>query len=234
MIPNYTLQRPEYALQTGWTPIPMAVTRLGDLEIQIVCNRSTYISVDDKILITQGTTDKFFTVDSISVVGNITTIQLTSTSGSVVADEPIIYAYFSKLDRAYGLPAAEAPGCQYKTGILMTPHGGEPLVQSITDVGFRPKAIIFLGVCGQTPSVENGIGIGFTDGLRSFSEVGYTVDGGASGGEGPTEHTVFQQIDTAGAITLSADLTSFDDDGFTLTYSIVPPNPYNVAWLAMG
>lgn len=212
----------------------MAIDRLGNLEIRIVCNRSTYISVDDKILITQGTTDKFFTVASVTVVGNTTTIQLTSTSGAVVANEPIIYAYFSKLDRAYGLPAAEAPGCQYKTGILMTPHGGEPMVQSITGVGFKPKAMVFLGVCGQTPSVENGIGVGITDGLRSFSEVGYTVDGGASGGEGPTENTVFQQIDASGVVGISADLTSFDDDGFTLTYSLVTPNPYNVAWLAMG
>jgi hypothetical protein len=234
MIPNYTLQRPEYALQTGWTPIPMVVTRTGNLEIEIDSNRSTYISVDDKILLTQGTTDKYFTVAVLTVVDNTTTIQLTSTSGAVVSDEPIIYAYFSKLDRPYGLPAAEAPGCQFKTGIFMTPHGREPMVQSITDVGFKPKAIIFLGICGQTPSVENGIGVGITDGLRSFSEIGYTTDGGSSGGEGPTENTVFQQIDIIGGITISANLTSLDDDGFTLTYSIVTPNPYNVAWLAMG
>jgi hypothetical protein len=212
----------------------MAVTRTGDLDIQIVCNRSTYICVDDKILLTQGTTDKFFTVASISVTGNTTNIQLTATSGAVVSDEPIIYAYFSKLDRAYGLPVVTEVGCQFKVDIFMTAHGTDPMTQSITGVGFKPKAIIFLGVCGQTPSAENQMGVGITDGIKSISMAGTTIDGGASGGEGPTENTVFQQIDTAGIPTLSANLVSFDDDGFTILYSIRPLNPYNIAFLAMA
>jgi hypothetical protein len=229
MEPNYSLQRPDYALQTGWTPIPHAVVRVSNNTISILCNRSTYISVGDKILLTQ-TTDKYFEVTNISVVGNTTTITLSSPEGSVVSTDTIYYSYFSKNDRPYGYTSVG----RFKAGSFLTPHGADPDVQSVTGIGFKPKAIVFLGVCGQTPSAENGIGVGITDGTSSFSIVGYTVDGGASGGEGPTANTVFQQIDTVGAITMSANLTSMDVDGFTLLYSSKAVNPYVIAYLAMG
>lgn len=126
-----------------------------------------------------------------------------------------------------------------KVGSFTKATGGAPAVQAVTGVGFTPK-VLLLWTEGKTAvgswSAHICHAAGMTDGTTSRS--------GCAG----AENNVTNNSDTnrrwaAKALTIQdyhdnllaeCDLTSFDADGFTLTWTTNDANAYYIHYLALG
>lgn len=107
----------------------------------------------------------------------------------------------------YDKDAALQPPFRYKTFTL----NGSAGAQAITGVGFRPRSIKITAVLSSTTQAYTSVGI--HDGT-SGSTICSSVD--ASGRRGQSSTGVISILDSAGASVATANLTSFDVDGFTI------------------
>lgn len=115
--------------------------------------------------------------------------------------------------------------------------------QSITGVGFQPKALL-LGVGGQaSPGTNSAImRLGFGMSTSTVSRVLSTAarGGGTTTGNVNGENTMaaaaIRLLNTFGVVHFNALLTSFDADGFTLNYDIIgtSPSAWLIGYMALG
>lgn len=120
------------------------------------------------------------------------------------------------------------------TGTFSTP--GATGNDSVTGIGFRPKAIILYGVpvTSESVAVHSAQWIGFTDGTDQ-RVVGAVSDNGAADTiRYRNEANVMQMINGPSDTPVNqAALSSFDADGFTLNYSTATSG-YIVHYIAFG
>jgi hypothetical protein len=127
-----------------------------------------------------------------------------------------------------------------KVGSLLSPTGGPN--QSITGVGFQPKAVIFFWTAQTVGGfVTNAsAGYGFATGVGSERAVGFVSDDNlAAGSNNPARwqwtNRCIAVVANAAAVATDAhaSLTSMDADGFSLNWP-VRNTSYIVHYLALG
>lgn len=140
------------------------------------------------------------------------------------------------------VPYVAIKGLRAKVVTGDSPNGGSPPVaQSLTGAGFRPKAAIFLTeskvAASPGPSVHAslGIGVAVSTSDRRFKGI---FDEDAAGTtvakQRDSESACLEMFDTSGAIVETADLTSFDSDGLTLSWSAVDATQRRYAVLLLA
>lgn len=107
----------------------------------------------------------------------------------------------------YGRDGALLPPFRYQNFTLRATAGS----QSITGIGFRPRAIKITSALASTTQAFSSVGV--HDGTSG--SVIYTASDSAGRRGGQTTGVVFL-VDSAGATQAAATLTSLDIDGFTL------------------
>jgi len=136
--------------------------------------------------------------------------------------------------------AAGTGGVKYKVGSFVKSTGGAPDDQSITGVGFEPKAIVFFTVDSgtQDSAVSHMVGnIGFTDGDtdKALLAAGEDFLANPDTFSRATSDRCIAIIDpTTKVVASEAILKTMDSDGFTLTW-----NPNNagvpvIKYVAIG
>nr|MBI5455550.1 M23 family metallopeptidase [Candidatus Levybacteria bacterium] len=119
--------------------------------------------------------------------------------------------------------------------------------QSVTGIGFKPKAIIFYwtnqtanGTVSEGSNVAGSQGMGFATGsaneaaLSGWDE-GQTAATTLDNGRATYNNASIVIQGNLGALTLGvADFTSFDPDGFTLNWSVADANAYIIYYYALS
>ncbi|KKM98088.1 hypothetical protein LCGC14_1161500 [marine sediment metagenome] len=112
--------------------------------------------------------------------------------------------------------------------------------QAITGVGFRPKALLLWSgaernAAVQTDSVQASLGMAVTGIAQSAAAAFLSGEGIVENGQRVSTTTVFELIGNAGGVLSSATLSSFDDDGFTLSWTTNAPTEANeIHYLALA
>jgi len=99
--------------------------------------------------------------------------------------------------------------------------------QSITGLGFKPRAVIFISTINSTDFASWGF-----DTLSLKREIHSSGDSDDFAGGGASSIRV---TESAGSIDLRANITSIDSDGFTLTWTLVSGSPtgtLNISFIA--
>lgn len=129
------------------------------------------------------------------------------------------------------IPTANLPTFpQYKVILFTQNLSTTTGAVSTTGVGFRPKAAIFMGASGNTLASFNGVTDGTTQGCV------YNQNGGGTG-DVQGSNTSVMLFTTDGFTNISiAVLTSFDADGFTLTWTKTgsPTGTVSISVLCFG
>ena len=107
----------------------------------------------------------------------------------------------------YDKDAALQPPFRYKNFTL----NGSSGAQSVTGIGFRPRAIKITAALASTTQAYTSVGI--NDGSAG-SVIYSSVDG--SGRRGGQTTGIISIQDSAGVVVAAANMTSFDVDGFTI------------------
>jgi len=140
---------------------------------------------------------------------------------------------------ASALLPSGGPTTLVKTGVfaMRTSTGS----QSVTGVGFKPKVLILFGVKKTADGFDAGyeFGFGATDETTEYSIAGHSRSNefpphkGADSdrAQRPKAITFVQMV---GEVSAEADLTSFDDDGFTLDWTTASGYAWIVHYLAIG
>lgn len=89
--------------------------------------------------------------------------------------------------------------------------------QSVTGIGFKPRAIIFAMGVGAADSIVAALG--WSDGTSQSAAFGFRSDDTNTGGLSTDTSTVIRWTSVAGVAVGQASLTSLDLDGFTLNWS---------------
>ena len=146
---------------------------------------------------------------------------------------------FTATATASALLPSGGPTTLVKTGVfaMRTSTGS----QSVTGVGFKPKVLILFGVKKTADGFDAGyeFGFGATDETTEYSIAGHSRSNefpphkGADSdrAQRPKAITFVQMV---GEVSAEADLTSFDDDGFTLDWTTVSGYAWIVHYLAIG
>jgi hypothetical protein len=126
-----------------------------------------------------------------------------------------------------------------KAGSFTKSTAAAPAAQAVTGIGFTPKALI-LFTCGatalNTATAHFKTAIGFTAGASSSGSM-------AISGQDAVTPTNTSMRAAAKALTIvqygesllaECDLTSFDSDGFTLSWTTNDANAYYIGYLALG
>lgn len=110
---------------------------------------------------------------------------------------------------------------------------------SVTGIGFKPAAIILMGVIAQTSNVSTnssdlfGKVVGFASGPAATNQCSMFY---FSGNTNPSDMRSLQWTNTVytiGPTTTRLTLTSFDADGFTGSWSAAPAASYNVQLICL-
>jgi hypothetical protein len=125
-----------------------------------------------------------------------------------------------------------------KVGSFAKSTSGAPASQAITGLDFRPKALL-LWTVGATAvdTYAGGIknAIGMTDGTTQGSCAASMDDGTANTNAGRnTARKALTICDGDGATLAECDLTSFNVDGFTLSWTTNNASAYLINYLAIG
>lgn len=128
---------------------------------------------------------------------------------------------------------AYAGGLHTKVGTFTAKSGtGE---QSITGVGFQPKAVLFWITDrtseGNSPNVR--FGRGWTDGTNEFAEAVARQDGTDNSQDRVVNDKVITLINAGGSVLAEASMVSLDTDGFTLNWTTAGGSR-KVTYLALG
>lgn len=112
--------------------------------------------------------------------------------------------------------------------------------QSITGLGFQPKAVMFLHqpdtVSIGVPQIANFYhSVGMSDGVNSYGMWCFTPNGSAGLEDANFIHATHPIVGgNNGSTVWSAAMTSLDGDGFTINIGTAPPVGYWVGYLAFG
>lgn len=94
--------------------------------------------------------------------------------------------------------------------------------QAFTGVGFKPDAAVFIsaqvGAATQTDTAAIGISLGFAK--STTARAGIEVNPGGATESVQKTSKLIEKSSGGAAITLEGDFTSFDADGFTITFGI--------------
>jgi len=140
------------------------------------------------------------------------------------------------------LPEAQA-SLLFNKGSFAKTTGAAPVSQSITGVGFKPKAVIFFWTKQTTTGLGSesdiAVGYGFASGpLAQRAIASAELNGPASAASRQSRTRCILIVDAAQAPAFRADaqLTSFDPDGFTLnwTTNAAPAAASIVHFIALG
>jgi len=121
-------------------------------------------------------------------------------------------------------------------GVFMT--RSDVALQSFNDFGFRPVAVIAWWSCQAGHGIERGNrgGIGFWTRDMSSAVAWSSSDGTPSSDTSRlADDAAILGLATVGhALSMRAEVASFDADGFTLHWSVQPMEPWIVHFLAFG
>jgi len=120
--------------------------------------------------------------------------------------------------------------------------------QSITGIGFQPKAVIFFwtrqtaqGFINSGPGALTGINAGFGSATGPANEMAVSttgVDNSANSDDGrrrsATNQIIFLSAGGPPTLQAQASLTSLDADGFTLNWTTNDANAYIIHYIALG
>lgn len=130
---------------------------------------------------------------------------------------------------------------QAKVGTFVRPTTAAPFSQSITGVGFQPKAIIFLYMPWNVNGFRSTLfySMGFCSGATSGAQRAHAFAAADNVSTTTTKSAyhdaVILVVDPLGGILAEADLASFDADGFTVTWVTSDQNPDRlIIYLALG
>jgi Tfp pilus assembly protein PilX/predicted membrane protein len=135
-------------------------------------------------------------------------------------------------------------GMSSKSGSFTKSTGGAPASQSITGIGFQPKAIIFfwtrqtaVGFAPQNSRVN--VGIGFATGPANERAVSITARDRRNNSDDGRRYSqsnaiIFLTNGGPPALVAQAELTSLDLDGFTIRWTTNDANPYLIHYIALG
>jgi len=126
----------------------------------------------------------------------------------------------------------------FKVGVFNKSTGAAPVDQSVTGVGFTPKALILICTAATAEGSQSdlALAIGLTAGATQSESLTAWSDDNVS-----TSST--WQAKLARALTITAitsgvaaqcDLKSFDSDGFTLRWLTNDANAYKIQYIAFG
>jgi hypothetical protein len=116
-------------------------------------------------------------------------------------------------------------GVSYALRMVQFQVAGATGNQSITGVGFRPRAIEILAtLVSGTQSYQS---IGTYDGVNAHANITAVDASGRSGGI--ASGVVIRITDSGGTTLANASLASFDIDGFTINNSVVTARPWCIA-----
>lgn len=126
-----------------------------------------------------------------------------------------------------------------KVGSFTKATGAATVSQSLTGFGFQPKALILLTATETTLATAGQTGystfVGITDGTTSKS---WGFAGGISGlsqvGKQRRASKALTICNNLGTLLAECDLTSFDSDGITLSWTTNDANAYYIGYLALG
>lgn len=145
----------------------------------------------------------------------------------------------SDADALYDMSYLVWGGGQAKTKVAQFNPSGTTGNQSITGVGFKPSAIMFMhhdessagGHVGQTELGAKFM-FGVSDETNDYSIVSFMI-----GGNGFSYSGVYNDaciINITSVLTGKASLVSFDSDGFTLNWSDAMGSTYWIEYIAIG
>ncbi len=130
-----------------------------------------------------------------------------------------------------------------KVGHFTKSIGGAPASQAITGVGFQPKALILWTSGGtadgtiQTQATLDARGsLGFVSSSATADQyaAGFEADTAGNGGRRLTQKAILL-LNAAGTVVSEASLSSFDSDGFTLSWTTNSTSETQVIhYLALG
>lgn len=144
--------------------------------------------------------------------------------------------------QVFPVPRAQAAASTH-VGVLAKRSGTGS--QSVTGVGFQPKAVIFYWTRqttnGTSAGTENYFGAGFTTGTTQERAVSVWSDqatillsASSDAARRTSESSMILIQSTNGAVVGAAELTSFDVDGFTLNWTTSNTSGYLVRYVAIG
>lgn len=137
-------------------------------------------------------------------------------------------------------------GMSAKQGWFAKPAGTAPVSQSITGIGFKPKAVIFFWTRQTAVNFSANVdaGIGFATGSANERAVAITtMDNSAKSDAGRrrSESNAIIFLANGGSVSsdtslvAQAELTSLDADGFTLNWTTnTDANAYRIHYIALG
>lgn len=153
---------------------------------------------------------------------------------------------FSKNRVSFKLEKQNAQAAvSFKKGSFTKSTGAAPASQSITGVGFQPKAVIFFWdrQSSEGFAANQDAGIGFAASATQERAVAITSEdnsNSASFGQYRSNNNMIV-IMTAGGnplVTATAELTSFDSDGFTINWTLNTgsdqASPFIIHYIAFG
>jgi hypothetical protein len=124
-----------------------------------------------------------------------------------------------------------------KYGSFTKSTAAAPASQSITGLGFQPKAVIFFWT-RQTATgfaARQSSGFGFTTGSSNERAVSYDEDDAASTSNSGVRKSASRVILMRNGSTVAqAELTSFDPDGFTINWTANETRADIIHYLALG
>jgi len=142
-----------------------------------------------------------------------------------------------------GLANSSGETIQFATGSFTKSTGGAPASQSVTGLGFEPKALILFST--QTTADDSitshlEMAIGFSDGTNEKSMWGgsesLVATSDADRFSNSTKLLTLRDITsaTSGDLLAECDLTSFDSDGFTINWTTNNAVATKIKFIAYG
>lgn len=132
-------------------------------------------------------------------------------------------------------------GASTKFGSFTKATGGAPVNQSVTGVGFQPKAVIFFWTQQTATGFTNYVnaGVGFATGAVNERAVSITArdnQNRSDNGRRRSESNTIIFLSGGGPPTLlaQAQLISLDADGFTIRWTTNNASPYLIHYIALG
>lgn len=132
-------------------------------------------------------------------------------------------------------------GASSKVGSFTKATGGAPATQSVTGVGFQPKAVIFFWTQQTAAGFTNYVnaGVGFATGPANERAVSITArdnQNRSDNGRRRSESNTIMFLSGGGPPNLlaQAQLLSLDADGFTIRWTTNNASPYLIHYMALG
>lgn len=111
---------------------------------------------------------------------------------------------------------------------------------SYTNVGFLPVGLVMWGTlratAGASDNADGSFSYGMSDGTTTGVLVWEAQENGAPGAQtiGKNTSNIYELRNVSGATIAAASLVSFDNDGFTLNWSVAAGSAWDIHFLAIG